>query len=258
MAPVFTMGMCSSHGVKGTDMSSTGKCCNASSWFAGTSLEAQLLLCWVALTVAVCSDVDCLWLYTITSNSFILACMLSSRSHVSCISCSNLRSRTASSSFLRWRLLYVSASSGKPYCHEMIDPLPCVHPGCSGAWRAYVSSSFSRLGTKTPQAEASTVSKSLSAASLIVGLIRGAPISVSSAPHVWKTNSWSIRASPMKMDGPLWQPSLILFFPTLEWQSCIHLIRFYDGIPSFAHSLGSFSPVSHPLSEVLYLTNSGH
>jgi hypothetical protein len=68
-----------------------------------------------------------------------------------------------------------------------------------------------------------------------------------SGSHARKTNSWSVWAIQLKMDGSLWQAGLLPFFVTWEWHYCSHLIPFYDGIPFVAHCIGSFLPVPHPL-----------
>ena len=136
--------------------------------------------------------------------------------------------------------------SRKPCRHE-IYPLPHVRLGCSGVCRTYVSSSFSRLGTKAPLAEASTISISLCATVLISPPITGSLVCGFSDPPGAKNNSWSIRAIQVKMDGSLWQAGLLPFFATLEWHSCSHLILFCHGTASITHYVGSFSPVPHPL-----------
>ena len=110
-----------------------------------------------------------------------------------------------------------------------------------------MSSSFSRLGTKAPVAEASTISKSLRAASSIVPPTIGSRSLGPVIPHVRKTNSWSVWANQLKIAGSLWQAGLLSFFATLEWHSCSHLILFCDGTAFVAYSVGSFSPVPHPL-----------
>ena len=137
-------------------------------------------------------------------------------------------------------------SLGKP-CRYEINPLLRVCLGCLGVWRAYVSSSFSRLDTKAPLTEVSTIWKSLCAAVLICSPTTSSPSLCPVIPHARKTNSWSVQANRLKMDGSLWKASLLPFFATLEWHSYSHLILFCDGTAFVAYSVGSFSPVPHPL-----------